>query len=98
MTQLSVNLNKIALLRNTRFTGIPSVLEAAQTCVRAGAHGVTVHPRPDERLPHRAVRGAERSVSKAASGGERNRRGRRVVPTPPLMYICVPPRMKSPRS
>src|SRR5262245_29529097 len=49
MTQLSVNLNKVALLRNTRYIGIPSVVEAARTCVQAGAHGVTVHPRPDER-------------------------------------------------
>ena len=49
MTQLSVNLNKVALLRNTRAIGIPSVVEAARTCIRAGAHGITVHPRPDER-------------------------------------------------
>jgi predicted membrane protein len=49
MTKLSVNLNKVALLRNARAVGIPRVLEAAQTCVQAGAHGVTVHPRPDER-------------------------------------------------
>ena len=49
MTNLSVNLNKIALLRNSRTLGIPSVVEAAKTCIRAGAHGITVHPRPDER-------------------------------------------------
>ncbi|MFA5423396.1 MAG: pyridoxine 5'-phosphate synthase [Phycisphaerae bacterium] len=49
MTKLSVNLNKIALLRNQRDIGIPSVLEAAQAVIKAGAHGVTVHPRPDER-------------------------------------------------
>lgn len=49
MTQLSVNLNKIALLRNQRDLGIPSVTEAARTCIAAGAHGITVHPRPDER-------------------------------------------------
>src|SRR5262245_4510068 len=49
MTKLSVNLNKVALLRNTRVIGIPSVVEAAQTCVQAGAHGGAVHPRPDER-------------------------------------------------
>lgn len=48
-TSLSVNLNKVALLRNQRDVGYPSVLEAARTCLRAGAHGVTVHPRPDER-------------------------------------------------
>ena len=49
MTKLSVNLNKIALLRNQRDIGIPSVLDAAKTVMSAGAHGVTVHPRPDER-------------------------------------------------
>ena len=48
-TKLSVNLNKIALLRNQRDVGYPSVLEAARLVVGAGAHGVTVHPRPDER-------------------------------------------------
>lgn len=49
MTKLSVNLNKIALLRNQRDIGIPSVIESAKTVIRAGAHGVTVHPRPDQR-------------------------------------------------
>jgi pyridoxine 5-phosphate synthase len=49
VTRLSVNLNKVALLRNQRNIGIPSVIEAAQTVIEAGANGVTVHPRPDER-------------------------------------------------
>ena len=49
MTKLSVNLNKIALLRNQRNIGIPDVIESARTVMKAGAHGVTVHPRPDER-------------------------------------------------
>ena len=48
-TALSVNLNKVALVRNTRHLGIPSVTRAAQLCLTAGAHGITVHPRPDER-------------------------------------------------
>ena len=48
-TALSVNLNKVALVRNTRPLGIPSVLFAAAMCLDAGAHGITVHPRPDER-------------------------------------------------
>jgi pyridoxine 5-phosphate synthase len=47
--KLSVNLNKVALLRNQRDVGYPSVVEAARMVVAAGAHGVTVHPRPDER-------------------------------------------------
>ncbi len=48
-TALSVNVNKVALLRNTRHLGIPSVLRAATLCLEAGADGITVHPRPDER-------------------------------------------------
>ncbi|MGZ8255482.1 MAG: pyridoxine 5'-phosphate synthase [Burkholderiaceae bacterium] len=49
MTALSVNLNKVALLRNTRSIGIPSVTHAAVLALEAGADGVTVHPRPDGR-------------------------------------------------
>ena len=49
MTKLSVNLNKIALLRNQRNIGIPSVVESAKIVIKADAHGITVHPRPDER-------------------------------------------------
>lgn len=48
-TALSVNLNKVALVRNTRHLGIPSVTRAATLCLQAGAAGITVHPRPDER-------------------------------------------------
>ena len=46
---LSVNLNKVAYLRNTRHLGIPSVIKAATLCLQAGAGGITVHPRPDAR-------------------------------------------------
>lgn len=49
MTRLSVNVNKVALLRNSRSLGIPSVTGAARIALAAGAHGITVHPRPDER-------------------------------------------------
>ena len=49
MTQLSVNLNKIALLRNSRGGDYPNVLSFARRCVACGANGVTVHPRPDQR-------------------------------------------------
>jgi pyridoxine 5-phosphate synthase len=48
-TCLSVNVNKVALVRNTRHLGIPGVTRAATLCLQAGAHGITVHPRPDER-------------------------------------------------
>ncbi len=49
MTALSVNLNKVALVRNTRDLGIPSVTKFAQIALEAGADGITVHPRPDGR-------------------------------------------------
>ena len=49
MTVLSVNVNKIAVLRNSRGGQAPDVLRAATVCLDAGAHGITVHPRPDAR-------------------------------------------------
>ncbi len=49
MTKLSVNINKIATLRNSRGGNNPDVLKAARDCERFGAQGITVHPRPDER-------------------------------------------------
>ena len=54
-TALSVNVNKIALLRNQRPLAIPSVVGLARIALEAGAHGITVHPRPDERH----IRGAD---------------------------------------
>ena len=49
LTVLSVNLNKIAVLRNSRGGREPDIVTAARTCLDAGAHGITVHPRPDAR-------------------------------------------------
>ena len=49
MTAFSANLNKVALLRNTRDNGIPNVVQFARMCIAAGAAGITVHPRPDQR-------------------------------------------------
>ena len=49
MTRLSVNINKIATLRNARGGNLPDVEKAARDCERFGAEGITVHPRPDER-------------------------------------------------
>jgi len=54
MTALSVNINKIATLRNSRGGSVPSVVAAAETCLAAGAPGITVHPRADERHIRRA--------------------------------------------
>lgn len=49
MTRLSVNINKVALIRNSRGGNLPDVLQVAKDCERFGAQGITVHPRPDER-------------------------------------------------
>ena len=49
MTKLSVNVNKIATLRNTRNNGIPDVVRLSTIALAAGADGITVHPRPDQR-------------------------------------------------
>lgn len=49
MTKLSINVNKVATLRNTRTLEIPSVVRLSRIALEAGAHGITVHPRPDQR-------------------------------------------------
>jgi pyridoxine 5-phosphate synthase len=49
MVRLSVNVNKAATLRNARGGNVPDVLRVARTCIEAGCHGITVHPRPDGR-------------------------------------------------
>lgn len=49
MTKLSVNINKIATLRNSRGGNVPNLLKVAQDCEQFGAQGITIHPRPDER-------------------------------------------------
>ena len=49
MTKLSVNINKIATIRNSRGGDTPNVVEAAINCQNFGADGITIHPRPDER-------------------------------------------------
>ena len=49
MTKLSVNINKVATIRNSRGGNLPNVLQVALDCERYGAEGITVHPRPDER-------------------------------------------------
>ena len=49
MTKLSVNLNKVALIRNSRDSDFPRLADFAGLCAKAGAHGLTIHPRPDQR-------------------------------------------------
>jgi pyridoxine 5-phosphate synthase len=64
MTRLSVNINKIATLRNARGGNLPDVLKAASDIERFGAHGITVHPRPDERhITYSDVRQLKQIVS-----------------------------------
>jgi pyridoxine 5-phosphate synthase len=49
MTKLSVNINKIATIRNARGTNLPNIVQVAKDCEKYGAEGITVHPRPDQR-------------------------------------------------
>jgi len=63
MTKLSVNINKIALIRNARGANVPDLVLAAANCERFGAQGITVHPRPDERhITYQDVRDLKTSV------------------------------------
>ena len=67
MARLSVNLNKIALLRNSRHTGVPDVAAFARLALASGARGITVHPRPDERH----IRASDIPAIAAAMAGQR---------------------------
>jgi len=69
MIKLSVNVNKVATLRNSRGGSVPSVVQAVETCLDAGAPGITVHPRADERH----IRAAD--VPEVAALVERRRQG-----------------------
>jgi pyridoxine 5-phosphate synthase len=77
MTRLSVNLNKIALVRNSRQSGVPSVTHAADVAVANGAAGITVHPRPDQRH----IRPADVRELKARLSVELNIEGNPFEPT-----------------
>jgi len=64
MTRLSVNINKVALIRNSRGGNLPDVLQVARDCEAFGAEGITVHPRPDERhIRYQDVRGLKPIVT-----------------------------------
>lgn len=64
MTKLSVNVNKIATLRNARGGNLPNVVQVAKDCEKFGADGITVHPRPDERhITHQDVYDLSKSVT-----------------------------------
>src|SRR5262245_46091155 len=85
MINLSVNVNKVATLRTSRGARIPSVLEAVDVCVAAGAPGITVHPRADERHVTRAdVRAIAERLRQRAPGIEFNIEG---DPRPDLIEL-----------
>ena len=82
MTNLSVNINKIATLRNARGENNPDVVAVAQDCERFGAQGITVHPRPDERHIRRSDVYALRPVVKTEFNMEGN-------PTPEFIDLVL---------
>lgn len=86
MTRLSVNVNKVALLRNSRSLGIPSVLRAATIALDAGAHGITVHPRPDARHIRSADVHELAQLLRARPGAEFNIEGNPFEP--PLLELA----------
>jgi pyridoxine 5-phosphate synthase len=83
MTKLSVNINKIALLRNSRGRNFPDVAAFATRCLQLGAHGITLHPRPDQRHA-RDSDAVELKAVCAAHGRELNVEG---YPAPAFMEL-----------
>lgn len=85
MVRLSVNLNKVATLRNSRGGSVPSVLDAARVCVAAAAPGITVHPRADARhITDRDVRDLAALLAELGTGTEFNIEG---DPRPDLLAL-----------
>jgi pyridoxine 5-phosphate synthase len=82
MTRLSVNINKVALLRNSRGGNLPGLVQVAKDCEEFGAQGITVHPRPDERH----IRYADVAELKAIVTTEFNIEGN---PTPEFMKLVL---------
>ena len=84
MTMLSVNLNKVALLRNARRGATPSVVRAAAICLAQGAGGITVHPRPDGRHTRASDVGELAELVKSTRAAEFNVEGN---PVPPFLKL-----------
>src|ERR1019366_1113687 len=85
MAKLSVNVNKVATLRNSRGGSQPSVLEAVDVCINAGAPGITVHPRADQRhITPKDVRDIARALRDRAPRVEFNIEG---DPRPDLLDL-----------
>lgn len=82
MTRLSVNINKVALLRNSRGSNLPDLLQVAKDCEAFGGQGITVHPRPDERH----IRYADVPALKKIVTTEFNIEGN---PTPDFMQLVL---------
>ncbi len=82
MTRLSVNINKVALIRNARGSNLPDLVQVAKDCEAYGAHGITVHPRPDERH----IRYADVPVLKEVVTTEFNIEGN---PTPNFLDLVL---------
>ncbi len=82
MTQLSVNLNKVALIRNARGENLPDLVQVARDCEHFGAQGITVHPRPDQRH----IRYADIPALKEVVTTELNVEGN---PTEPFLELVV---------
>ncbi len=82
MTRLSVNINKVALIRNARGGNLPDLIQVAKDCETFGAQGITVHPRPDERH----IRYADIPLLKEVVQTEFNIEGR---PTPRFMEVVL---------
>lgn len=86
MTHLSVNINKVALLRNSRGRDYPSVSAFAERCLRLGAHGITLHPRPDQRHARYADVHELRKLVERFPGTELNVEGN---PTPEFLDVVT---------
>lgn len=85
MLRLSVNVNKVATLRNSRGGNVPRLLDAVDVCLRAGVHGITVHPREDRRhITPEDVRDIARSLRERGAGVEYNIEG---DPRPDLIAL-----------
>ena len=90
MTMLSVNLNKVALLRNTRRGNTPSVVQAAAICLAEGAGGITVHPRPDGRHTRASDVGELAELVKSTQSAEFNVEGNPLGPFLKLVQDAQP--------
>lgn len=86
MTHLSVNINKVALLRNSRGRDYPSVAWFSRRCLELGAHGITLHPRPDQRHARYVDVAILRELVREFPGTELNVEGN---PTPEFLDVVI---------